>query len=271
MQLLDREATAVAEPLPPDSLATRVAGAQQRAGNREVSRILARDPNPDLKKGPAEQPPKKKLGTAAEVDVIFNTSAFMKDAAGKKLGKVSMEKVMKLDNAKAFEEAWIEYAKRSINPSTGKLFADDAEARTFMKIKGVRAFQDSDRNLVHILKERADLGTQLHEGLHFFSDDRWKAKTNYHANEGVTEFFTRELGAEVGVERDDSSFLQQYTSAKLLVDAAGKDLVKAAYFDGDIAGLKQKLDARGAGTWKKWLQHLEAAEFKLANALLAAP
>ena len=135
----------------------------------------------------------------------------------------------------------------------------------------MRAFQDEDRLQIHIRRRGSDLGTQLHEGLHLFSNDKWKRRMNYNANEGVTEYFTRKLGPEVEVERDDNSFLQQYTSATHLVAAADEQVVAAAYFEGNIAGLKQKIDARkpgGAGTWEKWLGFLEASDFKAANALL---
>jgi hypothetical protein len=75
----------------------------------------------------------------------------------------------------------------------------------------------------------------------------------------------------VEVERDDSSFLPQFTSAGLLVAAAGEPAVAAAYFGGDLAGLQQAVDGRtkdGKGTWKRWLDHLEAGDFKAANTLL---
>ena len=94
----------------------------------------------------------------------------------------------------------------------------------------------------------------------------------YNANEGVTEYFTRKLGPEVQVERDDSSFLQQYTSATHLVAAAGGDqAVASAYFEGNVAALKQKIDGRkpdGEGTWENWLRFLDASDFKAANALM---
>ena len=120
-------------------------------------------------------------------------------------------------------------------------------------------------------KDRSDLGTQLHEGLHLFSHDSWKKGIDYHANEGVTEYFTRQIGPEVGVERDINSFLRFFTSASALVDAVGKEVVAAAYFEGDVASLERKVDGRkpdGKGTWKRWLGHLEAQEFKLANKLM---
>ena len=104
----------------------------------------------------------------------------------------------------------------------------------------MRAFQDEVRGKIHIRKEKADLGTQLHEGLHLFSDDRWKKTMNYQVNEGVTEYFTRKLAPEVKVERDDNSFLREYTSATHLVAAAGEQVVAAAYFDGDIASLQDE-------------------------------
>jgi hypothetical protein len=244
--------------------------AQQGHGNHAVSRVLARDPNPALEKRPAARPPKPKLRTGREVDAIFNASSYFKDLVGAKLGKVSLEKAMRLDGEAEFARAWIAYAMRSYNPKTQKNYTEE-EARQYMATEGVRAFQDEDRGEVHIRKERADLGTQLHEAIHLFADDKWRRRMEYNANEGVTEYFTRKLGPEVGVERDDSSFLRQFTSATHLVAAAGEPVVAAAYFGGDVAGLGAKIDGRkpdGKGTWRQWLDFLEANEFKKANALL---
>ena len=244
--------------------------AQQRSGNRAVSNVLARDPNPNLRKAPPVRPPKPPLREGREIDAIFDSSPYVKELVGAKLGKSTLEKAMVIDEEPAFESAWLEYAQRSINPGTGKTFRAE-DARAYMKSQGVRAFQDEVRGKIHIRKEKADLGTQLHEGLHLFSDDRWKKNMNYQVNEGVTEYFTRKLAPEVKVERDDNSFLREFTSAGHLVAAAGEQVVAAAYFDGDIASLETKIDGRkpdGAGTWKKWITHLEAQEFKAANALL---
>jgi hypothetical protein len=257
----------------PGSHAARVAAvfaAQRTHGNRAVSRVLARDPNPALEKRPTARPPKQKLRGGREVDAIFDSSPLLKDLIGAKLGKQKLEKAMRLDDEAAFERAWLAYAQRSINPATGRNFTEQ-EARDFSAREGVRAFQDEDRGEVHIRKERSDLGTQLHEGLHLFSDDGWRKRMGYNVNEGVTEYFTRKLGPEVQVVRDDNSFLRQYTSASHLVTAVTEPVVAAAYFDGDIAGLKTAVDdKKGAGTWAKWLDRLDANDFKGANALLTA-
>jgi hypothetical protein len=258
--------SAIATAERPATRASVARSAQQRAGNRAVSGVLARDDNPALKHAPP--PPLKEPG---EVDALFDTSVHMKNLIGAKLGKGSLEKAMILDDAAAFEAAWAEYALRSINPETGQNFASEDEARAFLKKKGVRAFQDTDRGKIHINKERSNLGTQLHEALHFFSSDRWKSRIGYAANEGVTEYFTRAMGPDVGVDRDINSFLQEFTSASQLVAASDEQTVAAAYFDGDIAALEQKIDARkadGKGTWRQWLRHLDDRNFKAANALL---
>jgi hypothetical protein len=135
----------------------------------------------------------------------------------------------------------------------------------------VRAFQDEDKGVIHIRKERADLGTQIHEGMHAHSNDRWRKKMNYAVNEGVTEYFTRKVGPEVEVHRDDSSFLREYTSATHLVGVATEPVVAAAYFEGDLDGLKNAVDtAKGAGTWGKWVGHLDGNDFKGANKLLTS-
>ena len=254
----------------PDSPLAAVWRAQRLYGNRAVTSVLARDPNPALEQAPTTRPPKPALKSGREVDAIFETSVYFKDLVGAKLKKITLAKAMKIDSEPEFEAAWVDYATRSINPQTNRNFTDE-EARRYLAIKGVRAFQDEDRGEVHIRRKGSDLGTQLHEGLHLFSDDRWKRRMNYNANEGVTEFFTRKLGPEVGVERDDSSFLQQYTSATHLVSAAGETAVADAYFKGDMAGLRKKVDGRktdGEGTWERWLGFLEASDFKAANKLM---
>jgi hypothetical protein len=261
-------AARAAEPAADPLAAVRTA--QRLYGNHAVSRVLARDPNPALEQKRTVRPPKPKLRTGREVDAIFDASPYFKDLVAAKMKRITLDKAMKLDDAAAFERAWVEYAMRSYNPDTKQSYTED-EAKRYLAIKGVRAFQDEDRGEIHIRKEGTDLGTQLHEGLHLFCDDRWKRRMNYSANEGVTEYFTRKLGPEVGVERDDSSFLREYTSATHLVSAAGDQTVAAAYFQGDIAGLRTKIDGRkpgGEGTWDKWLGFLEVNDFKGANALL---
>jgi hypothetical protein len=248
-----RQREASAAPAPPEVLA--VAG----LSNHALSRLLARDPKPI--------PPKPPLRTGRQVDTIFDTSPFMKDVVAAKLGKGAIAKAMKIDNDAAFEKAWVGYAQRSVNPQTDKNFTEE-EAKQFLATKGVRAFQDEDRGEIHIRKDRSDLGTQIHEGMHLFADDRWRRKMNYNVNEGVTEYFTRKVGPEVDVHRDDASFLREYTSATHLVNAATEAVVQAAYFDGDLAGLKKAVDARGAGTWEQWLGFLDVNDFKSANKLL---
>ena len=255
------------------SEAARVAvarSAQQRYGNQAVSRMLARTPNPALEKGPTIRPPKPKLRTGREVNAIFDASPLLKDLVGAKLGKASMEKAMKIDSEAEFERAWIAYAMRSYNPETNGNYTEE-EARRYLAVKHPRAFQDEERGEIHIRRERSDLGTQLHEGLHLFCDDGWRKRMGYNANEGVTEYFTRKLGPEVQVERDDSSFLREFISASHLVATAGEQTVAGAYFEGNIAGLKTKVDASkldGKGTWERWLGFLDANDFKAANALM---
>jgi hypothetical protein len=253
---------------PPPLPEHAVLALQRSYGNRAVSQVLARDPNPALERAPTVRPPKPKLRTGREVDAIFDTSPYFKDLVGARMKKVSLAKAMKLDDEGTFETAWVAYAKRSYNPDTNAYYTEE-EAKRYLTTKGVRAFQDEDHGEVHIRKDRADLGTQLHEGLHLFCDDGWKRHMGYSANEGVTEWFTRKLGPEVGVIRDDSSFLREYTSVTHLLEVIDETALAAAYFEGDVAGLQAKLDAsRGKGTWRRWLGFLDANDFKGANALL---
>jgi len=247
--------------------------AQRAYGNQAVANVLARDTaHAAPRKPPPPRPPKPPLREGREVDAIFDASPYFHDLVAGKLGKTSMQRVMLIDDEATFERNWVAYAIRSYNPRTQKYWTEQ-EARDFNAKEGVRAYQDEVRGEIHIRKEKADLGTQLHEAMHLFSSDKWKRKMEYNANEGVTEYFTRKLGPEVQVERDDGSFLKQYTSVTHLVTTAGEPAVKAAYFEGDIPGLQQAVDAKEKGTWRKWRALLESSDFKGANALMkgAAP
>lgn len=223
--------------------------------NHALSRLLAR------------QPQKQPLRTGKQIDTIFDTSPYLKDLVGAKMRKVSLAKIMKIDNEAVFKKAWLEYAQRSVNPATDRNFSEE-EAENFLTTKGVRAFQDEEKGVIHIRRERADLGTQIHEGMHAHSHDSWSSRMNYAVNEGVTEYFTRKVGPEVAVHRDDSSFLREYTSATHLVTVATEPVVAAAYFEGQLDGLKQAVDAKGAGTWDTWTGFLDVSDFKSANKLL---
>jgi hypothetical protein len=53
------------------------------------------------------------------------------------------------------------------------------------------------------------------------------------------------------------------------VGVATEPTVAAAYFEGDLDNLKNAVDtAKGAGSWEKWVGHLDASDFKAANKLL---
>jgi hypothetical protein len=237
--------------------------------NHALARVLARNPNPALERNPTLRQPKPPLQSGRQVDAIFDSSPFFKDLVGAKLKKLPLTKVMHLDDEHVFEAAWIEYAMRSVNPETNRKFSRE-EAKAFIDAKGLRAFQDEDKGAIHVRKVRADLRTQLHEALHLFSHDGWKDRMGlaYNVNEGFTQYFTRKLGEELGLDADEGSFLKQYTSVTHLVEAVGESPLTAAYFEGDVAGLKAKADARKAGTWKQWLDMLDASDFKGANALM---
>src|SRR5262245_64759265 len=144
---------------------------QRTLGNHAVSRVLARDPNPALEKKPTARPPKQKLRAGREVDAIFDTSPYLKDLVGAKLGKQRIAKAMKLDDEAAFQRAWLDYAQRSINPATNRNFTE-REAKDFDAREGVRAFQDEDRGEVDISKEREELGRQRHDSVAVFSAER---------------------------------------------------------------------------------------------------
>lgn len=251
-------ATATAPPL------AAVLQAQQTIGNHAVSRILAREPG---KEPAAKKPP---IG-GKQVDEILDASPYFKDLVGEKMKLgVRAEKQLRYDDEKTFREAWLRYAKGRDDPDTGRPH-DDASMDLALR-RGVRGFHDEDRGEIHIRADRADEGTPLHEGLHLFTHDDFKAFAGREVNEGVTEHFTRKLCLEVGAKRDLNAYLQEFSSVELMLGQrmVPEDCLAAAYFKGDLDRLRRALDG-DKGMLEKWTGMMNSRNFKGANELVRRP
>jgi hypothetical protein len=121
-------------------------------------------------------------------------------------------------------------------------------------------------------KDRINPTTVLHEGMHFYSNLNWKNTTGFNANEGVTEYFTRQVVAKEKLPAR-TNYEDQFKEIEALVGVVGDDKMRAAYFNGDVEGVKKALDAAaGAGAFDRWVAAMKDSKWSDARkALTKAP
>ena len=107
---------------------------------------------------------------------------------------------------------------------------------------------DEGRQWVRVAS--ANAGTPIHEAVHNYSEEALKDDVAQPLNEGVTEYFSRQVIPSLDdptttvdegqqILRDRTNIYSQNTTfVDNLVAVVGEDVVAAAYFDGDIDGLR---------------------------------
>ncbi len=104
------------------------------------------------------------------------------------------------------------------------------------KKDAINGFVDS-KGRVWIEQNSGNAGTLIHEGIHKYADDAILNTLGFDFNEGTTEYFTRIICKDLAVTR--GNYETQYKIIDTLVNnVASKEIVAAAYFDGNIDRLK---------------------------------
>ena len=140
-------------------------------------------------------------------------------------------------NDEDYERAW-RYQIR--NQST------EAQLTSALIYQGSRGFVDSEGRLWVQDSASNTPGTAVHEVIHGYSAD--EIRSNEGLNEGVTEYFTRQVLATIDDPTTTADEAQRaiaergytlnYRFVEELVGVVGEDAVAAAYFDGDIDALE---------------------------------
>ena len=238
--------------------------AQATIGNRAVANILARST-------PTAAPPAKHF-TGAEIDAVLAKSPFLAsyikpqaDAGQLVAGEIHFHPHAE------FITRCIAYMKGKQNPDTKQTFTDD-EARAYAD--SVRGFHDDAADEIHIDQDAGDRVTDLHEAIHHYSHATWRAKTGRNVNEGVTECFTRRLCKETGTPNPTPSYPKQSEAAFGLIGATSWELVAAAFFNGEVTALSNRIDENdptGFGAFYGWLLAVDEGRYADAEALLPRP
>lgn len=130
----------------------------------------------------------------------------------------------------------------------------------------VNAYRDGSE--VHMCLDRGEVGTAIHEAIHFFSHDDYRGELGGDVNEGTTEYFTRIVTAQQGIVRG-AFYTNQRGAVENLVAASTQEDVGDAYFDGEIDDLRTAVDdAKGEDTFDNWVTEMKAKNWAAANALL---
>ncbi len=103
------------------------------------------------------------------------------------------------------------------------------------KKDAINGFVDS-AGRIWVERNSGNAGTVIHEGMHKYSSDAVLSTLGFNVNEGMTEYFTRIICADVGIVRTNYG-----SNHELIVALAGKvtkDVVASSYFGGNIDALK---------------------------------
>jgi hypothetical protein len=140
-------------------------------------------------------------------------------------------------------------------------------------VEVVGGFVDRRQNppAVVLHKGRVKTVTVLHEALHIYSDDALRTDagilasvvgSNY-VNEGFTQYFTEQIADEqyLSIEGIGDDYRAAAREVAALTDVPGvsEEMLRRAYFEGDVAGLRAAVDAaHGADTFDNWAAAINA-------------
>jgi len=133
---------------------------------------------------------------------------------------------------------------------------------------GVQAMYDRDSNTISVHMNREMPETMLHETLHAFSDEAVR-RLGHHANEGMTEYFTRHVAQRRSLKKGEQriylggSYAREYDIIQELAILVGEDLLTRVYFQGHI---KELCDALGKARFDAWNEKMDNP-FTLEEAL----
>lgn len=273
-------------PLPQRQRAGVVLSLQRTLGNARTSSLLSTFPQPGSKVGTSrllDTSPGLALRSAGEPLPVQRVPDVQRGIFGAIKKLFGPKKV----DAKGADKLIRKHFAEDLPESTKK----NAQAQGHVNIVGESEFKvayervfgeiDDDYELTNAFVERAtdpptvwghkariNPTTVLHEGMHFYSNLAWKNTTGFNANEGLTEYFTRQTVAkEKLTERDN--YQDQFDEISALANIVGDSAMREAYFSGNVEGVKNSLDRSASpGAFDAWVQAMKGGDYSAARAAL---
>jgi hypothetical protein len=125
--------------------------------------------------------------------------------------------------------------------------------------------------LIVIHQDRGNAGTTIHEGMHKYSDATLQSHVGFDFNEGVTEFFTREITLNLKPPIKRGNYQQQYLFADALAKKVSKDVLAKAYFNGQYDALVAafaKATGRKPEEWADVIANMRKKDWRAAYELV---
>ena len=104
------------------------------------------------------------------------------------------------------------------------------------KKNAINGFVDGSGR-VWVERNSGNPGTVIHEGLHKYSDGAVLSTMGFNTNEGMTEYFTRLICADLGITRGNYANNHDLVTT-LATTVTTKEVIASSYFDGKIDDLK---------------------------------
>ena len=120
-----------------------------------------------------------------------------------------------------------------------------------------------ERPVIYYSKQNRDAATIIHEGLHAYADPAFPGQMPNDVNEGVTEYFTRQITSDLNLpDPEKDTYNTELAEVKRMVPIMGEDTLRAAYFKGDIKSLNDKVNQQlGACALTEWAAAVQTLNF----------
>lgn len=120
---------------------------------------------------------------------------------------------------------------------------------------------------VYVRETRGNPGTVIHESMHLYSNLTVRDTYGTNVNEGMTEYFTRIITDILGIAR--SNYREQVEEVTELAGVVGDSVLRAAYFEGEIASLESTVDAVvEEDAFYYWTAYMQASDWSGARGAL---
>jgi hypothetical protein len=108
--------------------------------------------------------------------------------------------------------------------------------------------------VIYYSTQSRNAATIIHEGLHTYADPAFGPETGNELNEGVAEYFTRQILSDLNIPPAKNTYEAQLAEVNRIVPVIGEETLRNAYFKGEIDNFEKKVNQElGPCAFTEWL------------------